>query len=289
MKRADRRLPRLLCRFTPLALAAMFSGLASAQPASAPPAGSPTDVRYTAVNAEGPLLYPRAPGLDDPPGQLLLAERNGVACAANAAVGRLLVEVDRDAAPANGQSPVKLKVKVLGHDGQPLRQTFFLKIETSGGRLLLPGARSDELGSRPLDADRATPGVQLKVDGGSAEFTLLAPDQAQDVRLRVSAGSQQASGVISFVPELRPMIAAGLVEGIVNLRGGSLQPVQRGDVFEREIQAWSRSFNGGKSDAAARATFYLKGTVRGDVLLTAAYFSPAMASPNPKARALWPA
>ena len=240
---------------------------------SAPPAGSPTDVRYTPVNADGPLLYPRLPGQDAEPGQVFRAETNAIPWAANAAVGRLVVEADRDAVPADGQSPVKFKVQVLGRDGQLLRQTVFLTIEHSAGRILLPGARSDEMGSRPLDADRATPGVQLKVDGGVAQFTLLAPDQAVDVRLRVSAGDQQAAGVVSVVPELRPMIAAGLIEGTISLRGGGLQTVQRGDVFEREIAAWGRSFNGGKTDAAARAAFYLKGTVRGDVLLTAAYDS----------------
>ena len=44
-------------------------------------------------------------------------------------------------------------------------------------------------------------------------------------------------------------------------------------MFEREIRAWSREFNGGKANIGARAAFYLKGTVRGDLLLTAAYDS----------------
>ncbi len=191
---------------------------------SAPPAGSPTDVRYTPVNGAAPPLCPRTPGQDDEPGAVLAGAVN---FAANAAIARLVVEVDRDAVPADGQSPVKLKVLVLGADGQPLRQTVFLTLQHSGGRILLPVARTDEWGPRALDADRATPGIQLKVDGGMAEFTLLAPDQAQDVRIRVSAGSQQAAGVVSFVPELRPMVAAGLVEGVVNFRGGGLQPVRR--------------------------------------------------------------
>ena len=244
--------------------------------ATAAPDGPPPAVRYTPLVADSPLLYPRAPGQDGEPGAVLRGPadgRQGLAWAANAAVGRLLVAVDRDAVPADGQSGVKLKVQVLGHDGQPLRQTVYLTIEHSGGRVLLPGARSDEFGPRALDADRATPGVQLQVDGGSAEFTLLAPDQAMDVRVRVSAGSQQAAGSISFVPERRPMLAAGLVEGIINLRNGGLQPVQRGDVFEREIRQWSRRFDGDKAEAGARAAFYLKGTVRGDLLLTAAYDS----------------
>ena len=241
-----------------------------------PPEGPPPSVRYTPLAADGPLLYPRAPGRDAEPGSVLRGDadgRSGLAYAANAAVARLLVEVDRDAVPADGQSPVKLKIAVLGRDGQPLRQTVYLTLEHSGGRLLLPGARTDEFGPRALDADRATPGVQLAVAGGSAEITLLAPDQAMDVRVRVSAGNQEAAGNISFVPERRPMIAAGLVEGTLNLRSGGLQPVQRGDVFEREIRQWSRRLDGDRGDIAARAAFYLKGTVRGDLLLTAAYDS----------------
>ena len=161
-----------------------------ATPVSAAPAGSPTDLFYTPVNGPAAVLYPRLPGEDAQPGRVFNSERNGVAYAANAAVGRLQVEVDRNAVPADGQSPVKLKVLVLGHDGQPLRQTVYLTLEHSAGRLLLPGGRTDEFGPRGLDADRATPGVQLKVEGGQAEFTLLAPTQAQDVRVRVSAAAR---------------------------------------------------------------------------------------------------
>ena len=269
MRSADRR---PLFRRTALALAALLSGTAGAQMAatSAPPAGSPTDVRYTPVAGDAPLMYPRLPGTDAEPGQVLLGD---TPYATNAAVARIVVEVDRNAVPADGQSPVQLVLKLFGRDGQPLKTSAFVTIEHSGGRILLPGGRTDEFGPRGLDADRATPGVQVKVEGGTARFTLLAPDQAQDVRVRVSAGSQEAAGVISFIPELRPMVAAGLIEGVVNLRRGALQSVQQGDVFEREIQAWSRSFNQGKANLGVRTAFYLKGTVRGDMLLTAAYDS----------------
>jgi hypothetical protein len=280
MQAADRCRTAVQARLrpTPLAralstLAALLASAATAQPASpllAPPPGSPSDVRYTPVSGDAPLLYPRIPGADPEPGQVLLGDGP---YAANATVSRIVVEVDRNGVPADGQSPVQLVLRLYGRDGQPLASSAFVTIEHSGGRILLPGARTDEFGPRALDADRATPGVQLKVEGGTARFTLLAPDQAQDVRVRVTAGSQEAAGTISFIPELRPMVAAGLIEGVVNLRRGALQTVQRGDVFEREIQAWSHSFNSGKANLAVRSAFYLKGTVRGDVLLTAAYDS----------------
>lgn len=268
MPRAE---PRLMLKLVACALA-LGAGPARAQ--SGPPAGSPTDVRYTPLSAGDAQLLPRAPGNDAQPGVIFRAERSVLDYAANAAVGRIVVEVDRNAVPADGQSPVKLTVRLFSRDGQPLAVPAFATIEHSGGRVLLPGARTDEFGPRRLDADRTTPGVQLKIEGGLAEFTLLAPAEAQDVRVRISAGDQEASGTISFVPELRPMIAAGLLEGVVSFRNKTaLTPVRRGDAFEREIEAWSREFNSGKANLSARAAFYLKGTIRGDLLLTAAYDS----------------
>ena len=263
-----------LCAWALLALALAQATLAPAHAQGQPPAGSPSDVRYTATTAGEAALHPRAPGADTQPGTVFRGEQAGVDYAAQGSVGRIVVDVDRDAVPADGQAPVKLTVRLYGRNGQALAQTVFVTLEHSGGRVLLPGSRTDELGPRRQDADRATPGVQLKVEGGVAEFTLLAPAEAQDVRVRVSAGGQEAAGAISFVPELRPMVAAGLLEGIVNFRSKAvLLPARRGDGFEQEIQRWGRDFNGGKRSAAARAAFFLKGTISGDMLLTAAYDS----------------
>jgi hypothetical protein len=230
------------------------------------------------VGAQQPadsLLHPLAPGLDAAKPSLLRGDDVAASYALNAAVARIVVEVDRNAVPADGQSPVQLVVRLFGRDGQPLKTAAFATIETSGGRVLLPGARTDELGPRRADVDRALRGVQLKVDpGGIARFTLLAPAEPQDVRVRITAGAEEAAGGIAFVPDLRPMVAAGLIEGIVAFRDKvGLQPVRRGDAFEREIETWSRDFSNGRGTAAARAAFYLKGTIRGDVLLTAAYDS----------------
>jgi hypothetical protein len=248
------------------------AGTATAQ--SRAPAGSPSDVRYTAPTAGEAALTPRAPGQDAAPPQLVRGSVNELDLAANAAIGRIVVEVDRDGIPADGQSPVKIVLRLFDRTGQPLAGRAFATLEHSGGRILLPGARTDEFGPRRLDADRTTPGVQIPVSGGSAEFTLLAPAEAQDVRVRVTAGDQEASGTISFVPDLRPMVAAGLIEGIVSFRDKvALQPVRRGDGFEQEIRSWAREFNGGKANVAARTAFFLKGTIRGDLLLTAAYDS----------------
>jgi hypothetical protein len=270
MKRAAER---LIFKLAPIALAvAAWPAQANAQ--TQPPAGSPSDVRYTSATAGEARLVPLSPEQDAKVPTVFRGEQAGIDYAANGAVSRVLVEVDRDAVPADGQAPVKLHVRLFGRDGQPLKQAVFITIEHSGGRVLLPGARTDEFGPRRQDADRSTPGVQLKVEGGSAEFTLLAPAEAQDVRVRISAGGQEAVGVISFVPEQRPMVAAGLVEGIVNFRNKAvLSQPRRNDGFEQEIETWARQFSGGRTAAAARTAFFVKGMISGEMLLTAAYDS----------------
>ena len=256
------------------AAASAVAAAGAAQAQTRAPAGLPTDVAYAPLSAGDARLHPSAPGDAPVRRPALRMDAGALPPPAAAQVDRIVVDVDRDAVPADGQAPVQVTVRLFAADGQPVSQAVFATIEHSGGRILLPGARTDEAGPRGLDADRSSPGVQLKVEQGVARFTLLAPAEAQDVRLRIGADGQEAAGAVSFVPDLRPMIAAGLVEGIVSFRRKvGITPVRRGDAFEQDIQAWSREFNGGKANAAARAAFFLKGTVRGDLLLTAAYDS----------------
>jgi hypothetical protein len=193
----------------------------------------------------------------------------------HAEAAQVVVEVARNSVPADGQSPVAISLRVLGQDGKPLANRVFATVEVTGGRLLLPGAQTDEAGPGARDADRATPGVQVKVVQGVARFTLLAPATPQDVQLRVTVGAEQASGKVRFVPDMRPMVAAGLIEGVIqfNTAGGLLAPARSKDGFEREIQHFSTVFADGKASAGARTAFFLKGVVKGDVLLTAAYDS----------------
>jgi hypothetical protein len=254
---ARRDLPR--DAMTVVATIAVILALANAHAADTGGFAAPA---YTPVLPSDALLLPRQPSDAFAPGIF------GVG-----AVSRIVVEADRNGVPADGQSAVEFVVRLFDVDGKPVASGF-ATIEHSAGRLLLPDARTDESGPRGRDADRAVPGVQLPVIDGVARFKLLAPAEAQDVMVRVTAGGRQASGVVSFVPEMRDMIAAGLVEGIVDFRDKALVGASRnGDGFERQLDAWSRSWNDGKANAAARAAFYLKGTIGDDLLLTAGYDS----------------
>ena len=193
----------------------------------------------------------------------------------NAEAAQLVVELSRNGVPADGQSPVQVTVRVLGADGKLLRNRVTATLETSGGRLLLDQAQTDEAGPGARDADRATPGVQLAVVQGVGHFQLLAPMAPQEVKLRVTVGAQEALGTVRFVPDMRPMIAAGLLEGVINLSGtGSLlNTVHSNDGFDAEIQHFSTVLGDGQASVGARSAFFLKGVIKGDALLTASYDS----------------
>lgn len=189
-------------------------------------------------------------------------------------VAKIVVEVARNAIPADGQTATPVTVRLLDNTGQLLRTPMKISVEISAGRIQLPGATTDELGPGRLDLDPAQPGIQLQAQNGSAQFLLLAPFEPQDVKVRVTVDGQEAQGLVSFVPELRDMIAAGLIEGVINFRNKNVLETNRpNDGFERELRAWERQFNDGKNSAAARIAFFVKGVVKGQTLLTAAYDS----------------
>lgn len=126
------------------------------------------------------------------------------------------------------------------------------------------------------DADPVHTGTQVFVEGGTGRFQLLPPAQPGKLEVTGDTGALKARAEAELTPNLRPLIAAGLVEGALNLRNlnpSALQQANGGDAFERQIQAASRSFDGGKGTAGARASLFLKGKVLGSSLLTLAYDS----------------
>lgn len=201
--------------------------------------------------------------------------------AANARVAQLKAEVYGAGAAADGVSTVLVKVRVLDRDGQPLKAPVLVTIEHDGAalgaRLQMQGAPTDEFGPTHKDADRRVPGTQLKVLDGEGSFTLVAPSLPGDVRLRLTAGAATVDGTIEFAPDLREMIAAGLIEGVIGTTRRSYDnavvPARLEDGFETELKHWSRSFNDGRTSVAARAAVFLKGKISGEALLTLAYDS----------------
>ena len=109
----------------PLALAlalAIVPTLATAQTVSG-------DQRFTPVLGQGTPLFPQSPQLQDTASQPLYAQPGNVDYRVNAGVDRVVVDVDRDGVPADGQSPVRVVVQLFDADGKPMAGDAFATIE----------------------------------------------------------------------------------------------------------------------------------------------------------------
>ena len=177
--------------------------------------------------------------------------------------------VERDGIPADGQSAVVLTIRLFDKNNKPVLLPTRVTLESSLGRF----KRLDRLDN--IDLDKIEPGNQLMVQNGVGQITLVAPHEPGDANIRATSGRTFVEGRLSFIPDLRPMIAVGLIEGIINFRSfdpSKLQNRSR-DTFDQELRQFQRQFNDGKGDAAVRAAFFLKGAVKGEYLLTMAYES----------------
>jgi uncharacterized repeat protein (TIGR01451 family) len=167
-----------------------------------------------------------------------------------------------DDATADGKTPARIIVELVDQHGVPVTARTALTLEASMGKWLVE------------DINPREPGVQVFIEGGRAEYSLAPPVEPGDSRVRVSSGVMEASAVVSFLPELRPMIAAGVVEGVINvshLSANSLRPVNSRDTFDTELREFAVRGNDGS--AAGRAAFFIKGKILGSYLLTASYDS----------------
>jgi uncharacterized repeat protein (TIGR01451 family) len=167
-----------------------------------------------------------------------------------------------EVARADLRTPVVVKVRLTDAAGVPVTARTQLTLEADRGRWL------DE------DLNPAEPGTQVFMDGGVADFRLLPPGEPGDVRLRVSAGTFVKEVRLALLPEMRPMLAVGIVEGVLDFtqRGGvPLGAMPAGAAFESELTGLTDNHDNHR--AAGRAAFFLKGTVKGEYLLTAAYDS----------------
>ncbi len=163
---------------------------------------------------------------------------------------------------ADGSTPLEIEVQAVDRNGTRVTASMPLTLESSLGRWDVE------------DVDRVTPGVQVFLEGGRAVYRLLPPMEPGEAKIVISSGALKAEQRIAFLPELRPMIAVGVIEGrfsLNNLSSNNILPVSPDDAFEETL----RNISGIGSDGqlSGRAAFYLKGKIKGDTLLTIAYDS----------------
>ncbi len=179
-------------------------------------------------------------------------------------LGRIEILTPKLGGIADGRSLVTIQVRLTDHKGVPVTVRTPLTLEASAGRW------------KVIDRDPGEPGIQTFIAGGHAEFELQAPLDPLDAVIRVSSGILKDEKRMPFLPELRPLIGVGVIEGIINARSFSaarLQQARARDGFEQELNRVSRESNDQRNSAAARSAFFLKGKVQGEYLLTLSYDS----------------
>lgn len=193
-------------------------------------------------------------------------------------VARIVVEIQglvdaKGMLAADGMSLIPVKVLVLDSCGQLIKGRMIAKVRSANVRI---APRKEESGQL-VDSISKRVGVdEIEIIDGQAQFELIAPPVATDVPLTVSIGKIEAKGKIAFAPELRPLIANGLIDGILNFgknNNSLISTTSINDGFEQELTRFRREFSNGDVSLAGRAAFFVKGAIKGDILLTASYDS----------------
>ncbi|MDQ3060026.1 MAG: hypothetical protein M3R45_10970 [Pseudomonadota bacterium] len=177
-------------------------------------------------------------------------------------IGRIEIDAPKTAV-ADAVTPVRIKVRLTDDKGVLVTARTQLTLEVDNGLW------------ETKDLNPTEPGTQVFLEGGQAEYSIIPPNNPLDAIVRVSSGVLQKEVKIAYLPELRPLIGAGILEGILDFRKKGLLPVGQSprDAFEQKLRNFSRESADGKRGTSGRAAFYLKGVVRGEYLLTAAYDS----------------
>jgi hypothetical protein len=176
-------------------------------------------------------------------------------------MSKILVSIPEGQPSADGKTPLPVTIRLTDDNGVPITFTTPLTLETSTGTWQV------------TDLDEKTPGTQIRIEGGTGTFPLLPPQEPGEAVIRIKGGGLSEDKKVYFYPDLRPIVAAGIVEGSINLRnlGSSvLTPASSQDGFEQEIRNFSFNGDNGKLQGGARAAFYLKGKILGGNLLTVA-------------------
>ena len=165
--------------------------------------------------------------------------------------------------PADGHSTMAVRITLTDARGVPVMARTPITLDTSLGEFDV------------VDLDPRAPGIQTFVEGSQAELPLRAPSTTGSGEIHAVSGGVSAKASVTFVPALRPMLAAGIVEGAFNLHrlgANSIRSAGASDGFEDELNAFATNATGDNS-GNGRAALFLKGKVLGSSLLTVGYDS----------------
>jgi len=186
-------------------------------------------------------------------------------------LARLSIKPQGETAPADGKRQVLVKVSLEDAHGVPVVERTPVTLDASAGQW------------ETADLDPREAGHQVFVEGGATEFVLVAPQVAGEARLLAASGLLQARSALRFTPDLRPLVAAGVVEGAVSLnriRGNNTTPVRDFDGFEDRLRHMADAGDGQGGAAGVRAAMFAKGQVGENTLVTMSYDSDKQTEPK---------
>ncbi len=178
-------------------------------------------------------------------------------------LGKIVIDTV-DSSTADGSTPITVKVRLTDDKGTLVTSRTSITLQSSLGRWLAQDLNPQE------------PGTQVFLTGGIGEYKLAAPTDPGEATIEVAGGVLKSIKKVSFLPHLRPLIGAGIIEGAINFNSLSLKNLintQSRDNFEQEIRRFHYESGDGKRSTEARASMFLKGKVKGEYLLTLAYDS----------------
>jgi len=179
-------------------------------------------------------------------------------------MGKISLDVPKERHPADGKTPLSIKVTISDDRGVPVTSRIPVTLEC------------DNCLFTAKDLNPVEPGVQVFIENGEATYQLLPPLEPGETQVKVSSGEFSAQEVVNFVPELRPLIMVGVLEGSVHIqefKPGNIAPTGSRDIFEENPDYLSPADSGKSSIGNIRGGLFIKGEVLKDYLLTLGYDS----------------
>ncbi len=166
---------------------------------------------------------------------------------------------------ADGQTPVPIQVRLTDAQGTPVAVATQITLKASVGHWLRSAASATASGD-----------TEVMVYGGQTVVYLVPPSAPVQGELVVRASLAEAKMALRFTPHLRPLMAVGVLDSVVDFSRINLEnivPVRKSDGFDEALTDLANPDGVGQDRPGVRAAFFLKGKVLGKYLLTAAYDS----------------
>ena len=160
----------------------------------------------------------------------------------------MLPEVPAD----RGASVLPFEIRALDMNGRPASGTYYATVEGEDGTWF------------EQDTQDLVQGFQVKITNGVGVVHLRSSERAGKVLVRASVNELSAQTEVRFIPVLRPMLAVGLIDigaTFNNFDNDNIEPSDHNEDFADGY------------DIDGRVALFLKGKIKGDLLLTLSYDS----------------